>query len=93
MPATVHDSFKPPANSSARIWRYMDFTKFVFMLETSSLWFSRTDKLGDPFEGSIPQLNILQEESWLASLNLHSNITIDDVLRTKRRSRKVWRTC
>ena len=33
------------------LWRYMDFTKFVDLLETQSLHFARADRLGDPFEG------------------------------------------
>jgi hypothetical protein len=33
----------------------MDFTKFVSMLESNSLFFSRADLLGDPFEGSSPR--------------------------------------
>ena len=35
------------------LWRYMDFTKFVSLLEARALFFCRPDLLGDPFEGSI----------------------------------------
>lgn len=38
-----------------KIWRYMDFTKYVDLLDRSALFFSRADKLGDPFEGSHGQ--------------------------------------
>ena len=41
------------------LWRYINFTKFVSLLETESLFFSRADKLGDPFEGSATILNKL----------------------------------
>lgn len=34
------------------IWRYLTLGKFLSLLATSSLWFPRADKLGDPFEGS-----------------------------------------
>lgn len=37
------------------IWRYMDFTKFVDLLSTNSLFFCRSDKFDDPFEGSVPK--------------------------------------
>ena len=40
------------------LWRYMDFTKFVSILENHALFFARADKLGDPFEGSVPKINI-----------------------------------
>jgi hypothetical protein len=36
------------------IWRYMDFTKFVNLLQEKALFFSRAANLGDPFEGAIP---------------------------------------
>jgi hypothetical protein len=42
---------------AVRIWRYMNFTKFVSMIDTGALYFSRLDLLGDPFEGSIPRAN------------------------------------
>lgn len=34
------------------IWRYMDLTKFISILDKNALFFTRADKLGDPFEGS-----------------------------------------
>lgn len=59
MPAADHPVFKKPANLHAPIWRYMDFTKFISMLESSSLFFARADRLGDPFEGSYSRGNEL----------------------------------
>lgn len=37
---------------SLSIWRYMDFGKFMYLLENSCLFFPRIDLLGDNFEGS-----------------------------------------
>jgi hypothetical protein len=42
---------EPPAET--RVWRYMDFVKFVAMLEHGGLYFSRADLLDDPFEGTF----------------------------------------
>ncbi len=36
----------------ATLWRFMDFTKFVSLLKTKSLFFTRADKFEDPFEGA-----------------------------------------
>ena len=41
----------------ATLWRYMDFAKFVSLLEDRSLFFARADKLGDPFEGAWSDVN------------------------------------
>jgi hypothetical protein len=54
-----HPVFKVPDDPKIRIWRYMDFTKFVSMLDLNSLYFSRSDLLGDSFEGSFPRQNVL----------------------------------
>ncbi|MCJ7423214.1 hypothetical protein MUP01_02975 [Candidatus Bathyarchaeota archaeon] len=53
-----HQVFQKPSNENAKIWRYMDFTKFVSLLERRALFFSRSDKLGDRFEGSYSKANI-----------------------------------
>ncbi len=50
-----HTVFEKPKDENAKIWRYMDFTKFVSLLDKSALFFTRVDKLGDPFEGSCPE--------------------------------------
>ena len=52
-----HDLFVPPT-SDAVLWRYVDFTKFVSLLDKQALFFSRADKLGDPFEGSFSKVNV-----------------------------------
>ena len=53
-----HISEKDPiypnvSDRNASIWRYMDIIKFISLLDQKSLFFTRLDKLGDPFEGSI----------------------------------------
>ncbi|MCY4285412.1 MAG: DUF2971 domain-containing protein [Thiotrichales bacterium] len=55
-----HLTCQPPPDDAV-LWRYMDFTKFVSLLESQSLFFCRADLLGDPFEGSIPQVRHLPE--------------------------------
>jgi len=52
-----HPVFESP-HEDAVLWRYMDFTKFVSLLDAQSLFFSRADRLGDPFEGSYSKANI-----------------------------------
>ncbi len=52
----ILEFYKPPT-LDAILWRYMDFTKFVSILENRTLFFARADKLGDPFEGSFPKKN------------------------------------
>ena len=41
------------SRNGTHLWRYLDFEKFVWLLETSSLYHVRLDCLGDPYEGSV----------------------------------------
>ena len=51
-----HPSFEPPSYDAV-LWRYMDFTKFVSLLDRQALFFARGDMLDDPFEGTFPKAN------------------------------------
>lgn len=62
----THSEIEPPADETAKIWRYMDFTKFVSLLHRQALFFSsiRLLRYNDAFEGTIPQ-------AYLDSVNLN----------------------
>jgi len=70
------------SDDSDFVWRYMDFTKFISLLESESLFFSRADKFQDPFEGATPLNNIHLRELRLNSyLSLHPDNDREDYLR------------
>ncbi len=62
-----HPYFRYPPIQT-KIWRYMDFSKFVSLIDTKSLHFSVIEKLEDKFEGSITQADFEREMSNLNSL-------------------------
>ena len=64
MPASMHPIFPHPDDKGVAIWRYMDFIKYVSMLEHNGLYMCRSDLLGDPFEGSVSRLNVESERSF-----------------------------
>jgi len=48
------------------IWRYMDFARFMQILETKTLWFARADQFEDPLEGTFTDAEreaLLQDEA------------------------------
>ena len=45
-------------NDNMTIWRYLDFTKFVSLLDKQALFFCGADKMDDPFEGSFTKTNV-----------------------------------
>jgi hypothetical protein len=60
-----HDSvrgFETGTNFESRIWRYMNFTKFLSLLETSSLFFTRADRLGDNWEGALTLAEVIHRK-------------------------------
>lgn len=44
------------------VWRYIDFTQLISILERESLWFNRADLFDDPLEGSISRANVATRE-------------------------------
>lgn len=60
MPVLDHSVFIAPDNHSTRLWRYMDFTKFVSVLHSRALYFPSLERLSreDPFEGALAKRNV-----------------------------------
>ena len=60
MPAnTDHPIFFQNLDGKSKLWRYMDFSKFVSLISSMSLFFCRADLFSDPFEGSFPAYNTI----------------------------------
>jgi hypothetical protein len=61
------------------LWRYMDLWKFGDLLRTSTLYFSRPDKLKDPFEGRFSPGNLRQrsrsDEAFRQAYNIDDRDT------------------
>ena len=53
-----HPVFERPAKENVRIWRYLDSSRFLSLLDKQALFFARADRLADPFEGSYSKANI-----------------------------------
>lgn len=77
-----HPLFPPPDDPYMRIWRYLDFTKFVFLLHRREIYFSRADQLGDRFEGSYPRGNQSPREQLLRELQENVPQAADFILRS-----------
>ena len=50
----AHPTCVQPENETVKVWRYMDFTKLISLIDSQCLFFTRADKFDDPFEGSWP---------------------------------------
>ena len=52
---TTGKNTSQPKKTKIKIWRYMSLSRFVWLLQKRSLYFARSDLLGDPFEGVYPE--------------------------------------
>jgi hypothetical protein len=46
-------TYSSPGDDQEKVWRYMSFSRFVWLLQKKRLWLSRADLLGDPWEISL----------------------------------------
>jgi hypothetical protein len=67
MTAQDHPTFDQPKDPDVKIWRYMSLAKFLWMLQRDALYFSRSDLMGDPFEGHYSKVTALSEDSFVAA--------------------------
>ena len=58
----------PLPDSTAKIWRFMSIAELVSLLSKRALFFTRPDKLEDPFEGSLPKSVVTQAEQGFEKL-------------------------
>ena len=56
---------------TACLWRYMSFEKFVSLLATETLFFTRADKFDDPFEGFTPPLVKEDYQRTVGDINIY----------------------
>lgn len=56
----ITDFDKQPEDKDCKLWRYMDFSKFMSLITTSQLYFSRSDKFPDIYEGHLSSKLLLE---------------------------------
>jgi len=98
MPYKEHPEFLPPDDPNSKIWRYMDLAKFLSILDTRSLYFTRLDQLADfdPFEGYYTNLNIQFDnipfenmpEEWKEQNGIKTKEIYDTIIQSNRRTRE-----
>ena len=61
------EEWEPPQPSSdSRIWRYINLTELLSILERESLWFTDISNFEDPYEGTLPKRNAEDEIQKIA---------------------------
>lgn len=88
-----------PSDSKIKLWRYLDFTKFVSMLDKNALFFVFAEFLNDPFEGATSKINkalrpsIFEKKFFETNLNrakLRSRVAINSWHMNTHESAAMW---
>jgi len=83
----IEQEYKKQIVSNTKVWRYMDFYKFISLLQFKAIWFSKLQVLEDQYEGTFPFIdyqsfkerdNNIQE--WIKRENKTNAVlsTVDD---------------
>ena len=62
------------------LWRYLDFARFMALLESASLWFARADTFSDQYELAVPAADMPAARSGAAAI-LADSRTRDGIVR------------
>lgn len=62
------------------LWRYLDFARFMALLDSASLWFARADTFADPYELAVPAADVSAARAGAAAI-LASPRTRDGIVR------------
>lgn len=62
------------------LWRYLDFARFLALLDSASLWFARADTFSDQYELAVPAADMAAARQGAASI-LADNRTREGVVR------------
>ena len=65
---------KSPEDWDNKVWRYLSTTQFMSILENDSLWFTRTDKFPDPYEGTLSQKALEKIEGFESRTGLPKSV-------------------
>jgi hypothetical protein len=69
---SAHPAFHQPSDEGISVWRYMDLSKFIWMIQRKALFFCRSDLMGDPFEGHYTKAIADQEEEYIRTLQANA---------------------
>ena len=84
--------FKQPLDESISVWRYMDLSKFIWMIQREALFYCRSDSLGDPFEGHYTKVIADQEEEHINTLRANNEFAaIAAAVNAEEMAREVYR--
>lgn len=59
-----HKAFDTPPDNQT-IWRYLSFTKFVWLIAKESLYFARLDQYDDWWEGLLPERCNIEDRKYI----------------------------
>ena len=84
---TISPAFAP----DEKVWRYMSFARFAWLLQKKRLWLSRADLLGDPWEISLAGNQLEHVVSRHPITPLSSGAIPESAMKRSERIIRTWR--
>ena len=85
----IYVDYYPPSNNQQKIWRYLDFSKFIAMLDSNSLFFPSASSFPDAFEGSYS----IQNRELRGLIDKHKDPSDRQVVDMSELKKKVGISC
>lgn len=85
----IQEFWRPQIPSkNLKIWRYIDLTQLLSILERDALWFNRVDNFEDPMEGSFTHANVETREERYKDTEIPDS-ALNAVSHLRKLSRKI----
>jgi hypothetical protein len=85
--------FEQPVDENISVWRYMDLSKFIWMIQRKALFYCRSDSLSDPFEGHYTKVIADQEEEYIKTLKANTEFkALAAAVNAEEMARQAYRT-
>jgi hypothetical protein len=81
---------KLPDNKDLKIWRYMDFSKFMYLLETRKLFFPVVSSLPDKWEGHLTEINRNFDNNRFINYYTPLDITVEEISQMRKNTQNTF---
>ena len=85
-----HYCCEPPENENSKIWRYLDFTKFVSLLDKQAIFFVKSACLSDFYEGVYPDANLIQEKLIIDAVKSNPGLKSEVISQYEQNLKKLY---
>lgn len=88
----IYPGSQLPLNRQQTVIRYMDWTKFQYLVRHRSLYLTRLDRFTDEKEGTFPSFQIIEHDQWLERYD-HGHIAREERAQREANKKQLYVSC